>query len=128
MSDNSKLYNSRMSKNYLDYLGKYHPDVSIDSVLDYAGMIRYEVEDPAHWFNQKQMDDFHEILVQKTGDLNISRAAGRYTASGGGFGAGGALTPGGRLAGGGLFMNHTLFERFVDNGLRRFQFSQGVFF
>jgi PAS domain S-box-containing protein len=88
MSDNSKLYNSRMVKNYLDYLGMYHPDVSIDAVLDYAGMNRYEVEDPAHWFNQKQMDDFHEILVQKTGDLNISRAAGRYAASGGGFGAG----------------------------------------
>jgi PAS domain S-box-containing protein len=87
MKDNINLYNSRMAKNYLDYLGKHHPDVSIDSVLDYAGMTPYEVEDPAHWFNQKQIDDFHEILVQKTGDLNISRAAGRYTASGGGFGA-----------------------------------------
>ena len=88
MSDYSKLYNSRMTKNYLDYLSKYHPDVSIDSVLDYAGMTPYEVEDPAHWFNQKQMDDLHEILVQKTGDPNISRTAGRYAASGGGFGAG----------------------------------------
>jgi PAS domain S-box-containing protein len=87
MSDDSKLYNSRMTKNYLDYLNKYHPDVNIDSVLDYAGMTRYEVEDPAHWFSQRQMDDLHEILVQETGDLNISRAAGRYTASGGGFGA-----------------------------------------
>ncbi|MGD8740876.1 MAG: 4-vinyl reductase, partial [Desulfobacterales bacterium] len=87
MNDNSKLYNSRMAKNYLDYLDKHHPDVSIDSVLDYAGMTHYEVEDPAHWFNQQQIDDFHEILVQKTGDRNISRAAGRYTASGGGFGA-----------------------------------------
>ena len=87
MNNNSKLYNSRMAKNYLDYLEKHYPDVNLDSVLDYAGMTRYEAEDPAHWFNQKQMDDFHEILVQKTGDLNISRAAGRYTASGGGFGA-----------------------------------------
>src|SRR5210317_1352690 len=87
MKDNINLYKSRMAKNYLDYLGKYHPDVRIDSVLEYAGMTRYEVEDPAHWFNQKQIDDFHEILVEKTGDLNISRAAGRYTASGAGFGA-----------------------------------------
>jgi PAS domain S-box-containing protein len=87
MNDNSKLYNSRMAKNYLDYLEKHHPDVNPDSVLDYAGMTRYEAEDPAHWFSQKQMDDFHEILVQKTGDPNISRAAGRYSASGGGFGA-----------------------------------------
>jgi PAS domain S-box-containing protein len=87
MKDDINLYNSRMAKNYLDYLGKYHPDVQIDSILEYAGMTRYEVEDPAHWFNQKQIDDFHEILVEKTGDLNISRAAGRYTASGAGFGA-----------------------------------------
>jgi PAS domain S-box-containing protein len=87
MSDDSKLYNSRIAKNYLDYLSKFHPDVSIDSILNYAGMTHYEVEDPAHWFNQKQIDDLHEILVQATGELNISRAAGRYTASGGGFGA-----------------------------------------
>jgi PAS domain S-box-containing protein len=87
MNDNVPLYNSRMAKNYLDYLEKHHPDVNLDSVLDYAGMTRYEAEDPAHWFNQRQMDDFHEILVQKTGDPNISSAAGRYSASGGGFGA-----------------------------------------
>ena len=82
MNDKVPLYSSRLTKNYLDYLGKYHPDVSIDSVLDYAGITRYEVEDPAHWFNQKQMDDFHEIVVRKTGDLNISREVGRYAASG----------------------------------------------
>jgi PAS domain S-box-containing protein len=87
MGDDSKLYNSRIAKNYLDYLSKFHPDVSVDSILYYAGMTPYEVEDPAHWFNQKQIDDLHEILVQETGDPNISRAAGRYTASGGGFGA-----------------------------------------
>jgi PAS domain S-box-containing protein len=87
MDDDSKLYSSRLTKNYLDYLGKHHPGISIDSVLHYAGMTRYEVEDPAHWFAQKQMDDFHEILVQKTGDRNISRAVGRYAASGTGFGA-----------------------------------------
>ena len=87
MNDDSKLYNSRIAKNYLDYLSKFHPDANIDRILDYAGMTHYEVEDPAHWFNQKQIDYLHEILVQETGDLNISRAAGRYTASGGGFGA-----------------------------------------
>jgi len=87
MNDKTPLYSSRLTKNYLDYIGKHHPDVGIDSVLDYAGMTRYEVEDPAHWFNQKQMDDFQEIVVRKTGDLNISRAVGRYASSGGGFGA-----------------------------------------
>ena len=80
MNDDSKLYNSRIAKNYLDYLSNFYPHVSIDSILDSAGMTRYEVEDPAHWFSQEQIDDLHEILVQKTGDLNISREAGRYTA------------------------------------------------
>jgi PAS domain S-box-containing protein len=87
MNDKAPLYSSRLTKAYLDYLGKHHPDVNIDSVLDYAGMTRFEVEDPAHWFNQEQIDGFHEILVRKTGDLKISREVGRYTASGGGFGA-----------------------------------------
>ncbi len=87
MNDNVPLYSSRLTKNYLGYLGKHHPEVSIHSVLDYAGMTHYDVEDPAHWFTQKQMDDFHEILVRKTGDQNISRAVGRYAAAGRGFGA-----------------------------------------
>ncbi|MGD9079948.1 MAG: PAS domain S-box protein, partial [Desulfobacterales bacterium] len=87
MNDNPNLYNSRITKNYLDYLEKFHPDVNIDSVLEYAGMNPYEAEDPAHWFNQKQMDEFHEILVRKTGDQKISWEVGRYAASGGGFGA-----------------------------------------
>jgi hypothetical protein len=43
MNDNVPLYNSRLTKNYLDYIGRHHPDVNLDSVLDYAGMIRYEV-------------------------------------------------------------------------------------
>ena len=113
MNDNSKLYNSRMAKNYLDYLGKHHPDVSIDSILDYAGMTHYEVEDPAHWFNQQQIDDFHEILVQKTGDLNISRAAGRYTASGGGFGAAKQLMIGLMSPGAGYLLTEKYYPIFV---------------
>ena len=87
MDDKVPLYSSRLTKNYLDYLSKHHPDVSIESLLDYAGMTRFEVEDPAHRFNQEQIDRFQEILVRTTGDLKISREVGRYTASGAGFGA-----------------------------------------
>ncbi|MGD8756707.1 MAG: ATP-binding protein, partial [Desulfobacterales bacterium] len=78
---------SRLIKNYVEFIGKHYPYVSIDAVLDYAGITRYEVEDPAHWFNQEQIDRFHKILVQKTGDHEISKEVGRYTASGAGFGA-----------------------------------------
>ena len=87
MIDKAPLYSSRLIKNYLEYISKNYADVSIDSILDYAGITRYEVEDPAHWFNQQQIDAFHQIVTQKTGDSDISRAVGRYAASSGGLGA-----------------------------------------
>ncbi len=88
MSDQAPLYNSRLMKFYLEYTSKYHPDVSIDSILDEAGITWYEVEDPAHWFNQEQIDRFHETLVKKTGNANIARDAGRDSST---SAAGGAV-------------------------------------
>ena len=55
--------------------------MDMDSVLGYAKITRYEVEDPAHWFSQSQTDRFYEALVEKTGNPNIARDAGRYTTS-----------------------------------------------
>ena len=81
MNENSPLYNSRIMKIYLQYLSKYYPDVDVDSALEYAGMTKYEVEDPAHWFNQGQADRFYEVLVQTTGNASIAREAGRYAVS-----------------------------------------------
>jgi PAS domain S-box-containing protein len=78
MNDSAPLYNSRLMKIYLEYISKYHPDVNADSVMEDAGITWYEVEDPAHWFNQEQIDRFHETLVKQTGNANIARDAGRY--------------------------------------------------
>ncbi len=75
------LYSSRITLNYLEYIKKYYPDIDLDSVLDYAGMTRYEVEDEGHWFSQDQTDRFHEVLVAKTGNPKIAREAGRFTVS-----------------------------------------------
>jgi len=75
------LYNSRILKNYVEYVEKYHPDVDIDTILNYSGITNYELEDQGHWFTQQQTDRFHEILLQKIGDPNISREVGRYAAS-----------------------------------------------
>ncbi|MFC1515645.1 ATP-binding protein [Thermodesulfobacteriota bacterium] len=86
MTDPSSLYNSRIPKTYIEYLGKTYPDLNIDSVLEYAGMTRYEVEDQAHWFSQKQVDRFQEAVVEKTGNSDIAREAGRYTSSHEGMG------------------------------------------
>jgi len=73
------LYNSRITKVYVDYLSRFYPDVNMDDVLERAGMTRYQVEDPAHWFTQDHVDRFHDAVTQATGDPYISREAGRYS-------------------------------------------------
>ena len=66
------LYNSRILNNYIEYLKKFYPEVDIRPILDYAGVTVYEIEDPAHWFNQRQCDRFHEIL-SPAAELVLSR-------------------------------------------------------
>ncbi|MBW1673882.1 MAG: PAS domain S-box protein [Deltaproteobacteria bacterium] len=80
------LYNSRIISTFVEYMKKHYPDVNIDSILSYAGITNYELEDQGHWFSQRQVDLFYEIISQKTGDPNISRDAGRYAASTEGLG------------------------------------------
>jgi len=87
MDDNSPIYNSRIIKVYLEYLGTHYPDIDIDDVLNHAKMTKYEVEDPAHWFSQNQTDLFQEALLSRTGNPNIPREAGRYAVSSEGMGA-----------------------------------------
>jgi PAS domain S-box-containing protein len=86
MIENRQIYNSRITKNYINFLAIYYPHIDIDQLIEFAGMTRYEVEDPAHWFTQQQVDRFHEILVRKTGDPNISREVGRFLTSSKGMG------------------------------------------
>jgi class 3 adenylate cyclase len=75
------LYNSRLIKNYIEYCKKFHPEIDINSLLSHAGITNYELEDQGHWFSQRQVDQFNEILVEKTGDSNISRKVGRFSVS-----------------------------------------------
>lgn len=75
------LYNSRLIKNYVEYIKKFHPAVDLEDILRYAWMRNYELEDQGHWFSQWQIDRFHERLSQKTGDSKISYKVGRYAAS-----------------------------------------------
>lgn len=86
MDDKSPVYNSRIWKTYLEYLGKYYPDIDIYSILKHAGITKYEAENPGYWFSQYQAERFNEILVEKTGNPNISREVGRYAASSEGLG------------------------------------------
>ncbi len=86
MTDSLPLYNSRITKTYLEFIKKRYPDLDIDYLLEYAGMTKYEVEDPAHWFSQDHADRFQDALVEKTGNLDIAREAGRYASSSEGLG------------------------------------------
>ena len=86
MTDRLPLYNSKITKTYLEYIKKSYPDLDLDAVLEYAEMTKYEVEDPAHWFSQHQEDRFQQALVKQTDDPNIAREAGRYTTSHEGMG------------------------------------------
>lgn len=74
------LFNSRITKTYVEYLKQYRPEVDIDIVLARAGMTVYQVEDGGHWFSQDQISRFQEALFEKTGDFTIPREAGRFIA------------------------------------------------
>jgi class 3 adenylate cyclase len=81
MKIDNPLYNSRLVNNYIEYAEKHYPELNVDSLLSYAGITTYELEDQGHWFTQRQVDQFHKILTEKTGNPNISREVGRYAAS-----------------------------------------------
>ena len=75
------LYNSRIINTYVRLINRRYSHVAIEEVLAYAGMEPYQVEDQGHWFSQRQVNRFHERLLQLTGNPYISREAGRYGAS-----------------------------------------------
>ncbi len=74
-------------KTYLEYLSSKYPRVNVDGVLSQAGMTMYEIQDPAHWFTQAQVDSFQKAIVRATGNPAIAREAGQYTTSSEGIGA-----------------------------------------
>ncbi len=81
MNGSPQIYSSRVFQTYLDYLSTAHPNLKIQELLDHAAMTPAEVADSAHWFTQKQADRFFQIIVEKTGDTDIARKAGRFSAS-----------------------------------------------
>ncbi|MGZ6208296.1 MAG: GAF domain-containing protein, partial [Syntrophales bacterium] len=71
------LYNSRIIKNYVEYLNEHHPEIDIGALLNHAGITTYQLEDGGHWFTQSQINLFHEIMRDKVGDPDIARKVGR---------------------------------------------------
>src|SRR5210317_671210 len=87
MNESVPLYNSRITKIYIQYLQRFYPEINVDSVLNELGIANYEIEDPAHWFTQEQQDRLHDVLVEYTGNRNVARDSGRYATSSEGLGA-----------------------------------------
>jgi len=73
------LYNIRIQKIYVEYISKHYPEVETASLLEYAGITPYQLEDEGHWITQDQADRFNEIIVRKTGNSNIAREVGHYS-------------------------------------------------
>ena len=79
--DDTPLYNSRIIKTYVEYLGRYFPDVDIVPLLKYADIETYQLDDEGHWLTQRQVDCFQKILVQTIQDPDIARKVGRFSAT-----------------------------------------------
>ena len=75
------LYSSRIIKTYIAFIKQKYSYINIGELLSYAKMEPYQVEDEGHWFTQEQINLFYEKLEHLTGNKNIAREAGRYSAS-----------------------------------------------
>ncbi len=75
------LYNSRITNTYLKLVKQRYPHVSINELLEYAEMEPCQVEDEGHWFSQVQVNRFQEKLITLTGNKEIAKEAGAFTAS-----------------------------------------------
>ena len=58
--DFGRPYNSRIIDAYVKLIKNFYPSVDVGSLLLYAGMEEFQVEDQTHWFNQEQVDLFYE--------------------------------------------------------------------
>jgi HD-GYP domain-containing protein (c-di-GMP phosphodiesterase class II) len=85
-SEGPPLYSSKIISTYLMLIRNKYGRVDIPTLLESAGMEPYQVEDGGHWFSQEQIDRFHGRLEEVTGNHNIAREAGRFSASPGGLG------------------------------------------
>lgn len=79
--ENKPLYSSRGIEIYLKLIKQKYNYIDIDKLLKYAEMEPYQVRDEGHFFSQKQMNLFHEKLVQLTGNPRIAHEAGRFAST-----------------------------------------------
>ena len=76
--DKPKLYSSRIISSYVEYLKKYLPEINIESILKYAEIEQYQLDDEGHWLSQEQIDCFHDEIAKRSEHQNIAREVGRF--------------------------------------------------
>ncbi|MDO8685108.1 MAG: hypothetical protein Q7J78_00385, partial [Clostridiales bacterium] len=79
--NNLPLYNSRIINTYIKLIRSRYNYINIGELLSYAKIEPYQVEDEGHWFTQEQINLFYERLKKLSGNKDIAREAGRYSAS-----------------------------------------------
>ena len=75
------LYSSRIMDTYTKYLKKNYPHVNTDAILAKSGIKAYQVADEEHWFTQSEVDRFYAEVEKATGNRDVAREAGRFSAS-----------------------------------------------
>ena len=81
MDPSEPLYNSRLTKTYVQYLHRRYPDLEVAPLLEKAGIYQYQIEDSAHWLTQDQVDRFHTLVSEAIGEADLSRHVGRFAMS-----------------------------------------------
>ena len=77
-TENTPLYNIRIIRTHIDFIKKNFPDINTDTLLEYAGITKFQYNDYGYWCTQKQINKLNGILVIKTGNQDISRYTGRH--------------------------------------------------
>jgi HD-GYP domain-containing protein (c-di-GMP phosphodiesterase class II) len=79
--DNAPIYSSQIVSTYIKFIKSNYSYIVINDLLSYAKMESYQIDDPGHWFTQQQINRFHEKLTALTGNKDVAREVGRYSAS-----------------------------------------------
>lgn len=75
------LYSSRIIDTFIKYIKQKYPHIDTNEILSASGIMPYQVADQGHWFTQEEVDGFYDEILKRTGNKDIAREAGRFSAS-----------------------------------------------
>jgi HD-GYP domain-containing protein (c-di-GMP phosphodiesterase class II)/Tfp pilus assembly protein PilZ len=81
VANGPRLYNARVLDAYLQLIRAKYPHVDIGEMLQGTGIEPYEVADHGSWFTQEEVNLFYQRAMEATGNENIAREAGAFSAS-----------------------------------------------